>query len=85
MSQPTGTKIVVFEGGPPQWAGTVTYIAKTGGGRAERLCEVSHAHVVYAQTERTKEVEIERERRSGTVVELKTAEVYEFIGYKEDV
>ena len=81
----TGTKIVIFKGGPPQWDGTIHGISKTGGGRAERLDEISDSTIVYIRTDRTQEVQIEREKKSGTVIETKIAEVYDFAGYKEDL
>lgn len=81
----TGTKVVVFEGGPPQWNGHVTGISKTGSGRAERWDEVSGETIVYIRTDRTAQVPLERQRRTGTVVEMKTAAVYAYAGYKEDL
>lgn len=77
----TGTKIVVFEGGPPEWDGYIAGISKTCTS-AERWDNTADELILYHQTDRTKEVPIEREKRTGTVIEMKTAEVFAFAGYK---
>lgn len=80
-----GTKVIVLEGGPPDWDGRVEGISKTSTGQVERWDQVADAILVYLQTDRTKEVPITHERRNGPVVELKAAEVYAFAGYKEEL
>lgn len=80
----SGTKIVLLEGGPPGVADRVEGILKTCTGRLERMCPASGEVIVYAQTDRTAEVEVEHRRRDGVVLQEKTAEVWEYVGYKED-
>jgi len=84
MPRPAGTMLVVLEGGPPEWDGKHTAISKTGGGEMERWCHTADAAYVWRRTERTREVEVEHERRSGIVRLMEEATIYEAVGYRED-
>ena len=80
----SGTVYVVLVGGPPEWDGTVTAVSRTSGALLERWCHTSDLAYLWKRTGLEQEVEVESERRSGTVLIKKDALVYEAIGYRED-
>ena len=81
----TGTKIIVLRGGPPQWDGQIEGVSKTGSGRAQRWCHVSGMTIIYGATDRTEKVVITHERRNGPVDKEHSAQVYEYLGYIDEV
>lgn len=83
MATTPSTKLVVFEGGPPEWDGHVTSILAIAGA-AERWCHTSDKPILYLKTDETREVEVETEKRSGKKTEKKTAIVYRYLGYRDE-
>jgi hypothetical protein len=78
-----GTKVVVLEGGPPEWAGTIAGIAKTCE-RLERWDHTADLALVWEPTGDVREVEIEHEYNTGKAVKKHTAEVWRCCGYRVD-
>lgn len=80
----TGTKIIVFQGGPPGWEGSVDACLKTCES-VERWDYVADSAIVFRRTGCTEDVPIVREKRTGQVTEMKVAEVFAFAGYKDEL
>ncbi len=80
-----GTHVIVLDGGPPQWDGTVTAVSSTATGTLERWDKTADLAYVWEPTTEEREVEVDRETRAGNVREKRAALVYRAVGYREDI
>ena len=81
----SGTRIVVLDGGPPEWDGEVTAVVASASGTLERWDHVADAAYVWEPTASEREVEVDRETRAGKVREKREALVYRALGYRDDI
>ncbi len=80
-----GTRIIVLDGGPPEWDGEVTAVSATATGTLERTCHTADLSYVWTPTTEEREVEVDRETKAGNVRETRSALVYRALGYRCDI